>query len=172
MNFPHPANEKCDPTIYRQNLRRETVRYKVPQHVHQRTRSSQPTLSPALFLPHCCNIRPAGSDSGAFGAHALHDRLVSHGSLRTWETAVDYQFWHALALLAWVLFNPSPQSRPITPIAFSIGNLLFSGSLYFLALGGPSWLGPITPLGGLSFMIGWGYWLISGPSTRLNTNEK
>jgi len=109
---------------------------------------------------------------GAFGAHALHDRLVSHGSLRTWETAVDYQFWHALALLAWVLFNPSPQSRPITPIAFSIGNLLFSGSLYFLALGGPSWLGPITPLGGLSFMIGWGYWLISGPSTRLNTNEK
>lgn len=109
---------------------------------------------------------------GAFGAHALHDRLVASGSLATWETAVDYQFWHALALILWVTLNRKGAGRTIIPITFAVGILLFSGSLYILALGGPRWLGPITPLGGLAFMIGWSVWLFSGPSPLLTTYKK
>jgi len=109
---------------------------------------------------------------GAFGAHALHDHLVARGSVATWETAVDYQFWHAIALLLWVLFNAGNKGRRIIPLTFAIGILLFSGSLYILALGGPRWMGPITPLGGLSFMLGWAIWLFSGPSPLQNTHEK
>ena len=99
---------------------------------------------------------------GAFGAHALHDTLLAHGSVQTWKTAADYQMWHAMALILWVLAHSKQPTSYLTPICFSIGILLFSGSLYLLALGGPGWLGPITPLGGLSFMIGWSFWLYKG----------
>lgn len=100
---------------------------------------------------------------GAFGAHALKDQLIELGTRNTWETAVDYQFWHALALLLWALLHKNaPHPSKLAPICFSLGILLFSGSLYILALGGPSWLGPITPIGGLSFMVGWSFWLYKG----------
>ncbi|MGZ0656183.1 DUF423 domain-containing protein [Coraliomargarita sp. W4R53] len=92
---------------------------------------------------------------GAFGAHALESRLNSHGTSATWKTAVDYQMWHALALL--ILANYSIPGRAPTAAlgCFCLGIPLFSGSLYWLALGGPKWLGPITPLGGLLLIIGW-----------------
>ena len=92
---------------------------------------------------------------GAFGAHALKETLSAHGSIQTWETAVRYQMWHALAL---ILLSINGLSNPIpkmTGPCFVFGSLLFSGSLYGLALDGPKWLGPITPLGGLCLMIGW-----------------
>lgn len=92
---------------------------------------------------------------GAFGAHALKDLLSKHGTTATWETAVRYQMWHALALLLVALLRETRSISDSSGYCFAAGALLFSGSLYGLALGGPSWLGPITPLGGLCFMAGW-----------------
>ncbi len=92
---------------------------------------------------------------GAFGAHALRETLSAHDSIQIWETAVRYQMWHALALIMLSMI-PGPQSIPkMTGPCFLVGSLLFSGSLYGLALNGPKWLGPVTPLGGLCLMIGW-----------------
>lgn len=94
---------------------------------------------------------------GAFGAHALKDALVELGTLDTWKTAVLYQLVHAVVML--VLAERAVVGRSGAWWAwgfFAGGVVLFSGSLYGLALGGPGWLGPVTPLGGLAFMIGWG----------------
>jgi len=101
---------------------------------------------------------------GAFGAHALKAKL-SPAMLSVWQTAVNYQFYHVLALLlVAVLLHFGWQSRwlVVAGACFLAGMLLFSGSLYWLALGGPSWLGPITPFGGLSFMMGWLMLFIAG----------
>ncbi|MGB1128382.1 MAG: DUF423 domain-containing protein [Opitutales bacterium] len=92
---------------------------------------------------------------GAFGAHALKEALVAAGTLEVWKTAVDYQFWHALALLLCALVRNGGPAGSTAGMLFTIGSLVFSGSLYGLALGGPGWLGPITPIGGLSLMGGW-----------------
>lgn len=93
---------------------------------------------------------------GAFGAHALNGRLDAQ-ALSVWHTAVDYQFWHALALaLALAAFAAPPgRARDVALRAFGLGIVLFCGSLYALALGAPHWIGAITPLGGLAFIIGW-----------------
>lgn len=92
---------------------------------------------------------------GAFGAHALRDRL-GMDALAIWRTAVDYQFWHALALLT-IAVSPSQTIKPLRVAAYSfvIGTILFSGSLYALAFGAPRTLGMITPIGGGAFLIGW-----------------
>lgn len=93
---------------------------------------------------------------GAFGAHALRGSLDA-ASLQVWHTAVDYQFWHALALLAVAGFAPAQGARwwRASGIAFVAGVALFCGSLYALALGAPHWLGALTPLGGLCLISGW-----------------
>ncbi len=98
---------------------------------------------------------------GAFGAHALSSYLTST-SLHTWETAVNYQLSHAIALLIvgiWGL-QVEVDAHTTTPIklagwSFLSGIVLFSGSLYVLALNGPSQLGPVTPIGGAAFIVGW-----------------
>ena len=94
-----------------------------------------------------------GVGLGAFGAHGLRERL-SPDQLSSWETAVTYQLLHAvvLAALAW-----AGEGRPIQlPAAlFTAGIVLFSGSIYLLALGGPRWLGPVTPIGGASLIAAW-----------------
>ena len=101
-----------------------------------------------------------GVGLGAFGAHLIRDGLALRGMQSTWGTAVSYQLIHTVALLAMVLFLGS--NRALAPrflvwaVRFwSIGILLFSGSLYILALGGPKIFGPITPLGGIALMAGW-----------------
>jgi len=102
---------------------------------------------------------------GAFGAHALKDSLAPE-MLAVWHTAVLYQFLHALALLGTGLaLQRSPDCRAWrrAGAAFVLGCLLFSGSLYLLAVSGWRWLGAITPLGGLSFLLGW-FWLWRGIS--------
>jgi uncharacterized membrane protein YgdD (TMEM256/DUF423 family) len=96
---------------------------------------------------------------GAFGAHALKARLAE-SALQTWHTAVSYQFTHAFALIAvglWLRLAPGATDRVLgfAGGAFAAGILLFSGSLYVLALGGPRWLGPVTPVGGIAFIAGW-----------------
>lgn len=94
---------------------------------------------------------------GAFGAHALEERLVADGQLANWETAVRYQAWHGLALVAYGLFRERrPDGGWFVAWAFALGALLFSGSILALALGAPSkFLWPLTPLGGLGLIAGW-----------------
>lgn len=95
---------------------------------------------------------------GAFGAHGLRSRLASE-RLETFETAVRYQMFHALALLATALTTAAlPQAGAWLTAAgwaFTVGTLLFSGSLYLLVLSGKRWLGAITPFGGIAFIAGW-----------------
>ncbi|MBN8887679.1 MAG: DUF423 domain-containing protein [Rudaea sp.] len=91
---------------------------------------------------------------GAFGAHALRG-VLDEAALRTWHTAVEYQLWHALALLAVSLALPPSRWRRVSAFAFAIGIVLFSGSLYALALGAPRLVGVITPFGGVALIAGW-----------------
>jgi len=93
---------------------------------------------------------------GAFAAHGLKDRIASE-SLVIWQTGVQYQMYHALALLGIGLlyhFRTS-NSLKLSGLAFILGSFLFSGSLYALAFGALPIVGVITPIGGLSFLIGW-----------------
>ncbi len=93
---------------------------------------------------------------GAFGAHGLKAALEANGSSETWKTAVLYHLIHSVALLA-LAGCRDVQVGPSAKVAalWVIGVVLFSGSLYWLALGGPRILGPITPLGGAAFFAGW-----------------
>jgi uncharacterized membrane protein YgdD (TMEM256/DUF423 family) len=90
---------------------------------------------------------------GAFGAHALRNVLdAAHYEL--WHTAVEYHFWHALALAIVVACGQGRASR-VAIWLLALGIVLFSGSLYGLALGSPRWLGIVTPFGGVAFIAGW-----------------
>jgi uncharacterized membrane protein YgdD (TMEM256/DUF423 family) len=93
---------------------------------------------------------------GAFGAHALKQRLGPE-SATWWNTAVQYHFWHALALLATGLAAIQVESAWLRPAGalFVAGMVLFCGSLYALALGAPRSVGMLTPFGGLAFILGW-----------------
>lgn len=94
---------------------------------------------------------------GAFGAHGLGDRLTIE-SLAVYQTGVQYHFWHALGLLAvGLLCRQLPASAWLRGAGWLLaaGVVLFSGSLYALALGAPRSLGIVTPFGGVAFMLGW-----------------
>mgnify|MGYP003683363511 FL=1 len=93
---------------------------------------------------------------GAFGAHALKEKLSPY-ALDVFETGVKYQMYHALAIIAVGLLASridGPAIR-VSAYSFMIGILVFSGSLYTLAFTGTKWLGAITPMGGLAFLVGW-----------------
>jgi uncharacterized membrane protein YgdD (TMEM256/DUF423 family) len=94
--------------------------------------------------------------AGAFGAHALRDRL-DPAALATFETAARYQLVHALAaaFAADRAVRSGGGASANAALAFLVGVVLFSGSLYVLALGGPRLVGAITPFGGVAFMTGW-----------------
>lgn len=94
--------------------------------------------------------------SGAFGAHGLKQRLTPD-LLAIFETGARYQMYHALALLAvaWLASVKPGSLVTAAGIAFTVGIVLFSGSLYALALSGIKVLGAITPFGGLAFLAGW-----------------
>jgi len=94
--------------------------------------------------------------AGAFGAHALRARLAPD-LLASFETAARYQMYHALALLAVAWASNHWPGMPLRAAGFLFigGSVLFSGSLYLLALTDAPWLGAITPLGGLMFLAGW-----------------
>jgi len=95
---------------------------------------------------------------GAFGAHGLH-HIVTDAALQTWETAAQYHFYHALALLLiGILIRDYPRAM-IAGRFMLAGIVLFSGSLYLMALTQIKILGAITPLGGLCFLLGW-LWLV------------
>jgi len=100
---------------------------------------------------------------GAFGAHGLRGRL-SPEMLAVFETGVRYQMYHALAILLVGLMMAPMGGWAIHTAgwAFVVGIVLFSGSLYLLALTGTTMFGAITPLGGLAFLVGWGCLIIAG----------
>jgi len=94
---------------------------------------------------------------GAFGAHALKNRLDDY-AMGVFQTAVQYHFYHSLALLAvGVIALSQPQVALLRSSGwlFVVGITVFSGSLYLLSFTGLRWLGAITPLGGLAFIAGW-----------------
>ena len=93
---------------------------------------------------------------GAFGAHIIKD-VVTIDRFATYQTAVEYQFWHALGLLAVALAGGRMEKGRwyLAGLLLFIGTLIFSGSLYLLVFTGISWLGAITPIGGTLMIIGW-----------------
>ncbi len=100
----------------------------------------------------------AGVALGAFGAHALKARLTPE-YLDVYHTAVLYHFIHALGLfiVAWTASQyPNNSHVRIAGFAFALGIVIFSGSLYLLSITGTRWLGALTPIGGILFILGWG----------------
>lgn len=97
---------------------------------------------------------------GAFGAHGLKDLLQTNQAISVWEKAVFYQFVHSVMLFVLAFRFPSARGPWWS---FFAGILLFSGSLYLLALTQLKWLGAITPLGGVSFLAGWAWLSLKPP---------
>lgn len=100
-----------------------------------------------------------GVITGAFGAHALKNLLEKYGRLDTYETAVKYHIYHAIALiLTGIILNLKPtsvKSLEWAGYSFITGLIVFSGSLYILCLSGNTWWGRVTPVGGLFLIAGW-----------------
>ena len=97
---------------------------------------------------------------GAFGAHAFRDLLQRQNTTDIWRTAVLYHFLHAIAIFV-IALHGSISRGPAW--LFAAGILIFSGSLYLLAVTNVRWLGAITPIGGLCFLAGWA-WLVFAPA--------
>lgn len=97
-----------------------------------------------------------GAAAGAFGAHALKERLPAD-LLAVFEVGVRYQMYHALALVgtAWAVTRWPGGAAQAAGWLFVAGTVIFSGSLYVLALSGQRWWGAVTPLGGVAFLAGW-----------------
>lgn len=112
-----------------------------------------------IFLAIAAILAGLSVAAGAFASHALKDRLTER-ALEIFETGAKYQMYHALALLGVALLLIRIQSSPtlltVAGSAFIVGIAIFSGSLYGLSLSGVKWLGAITPLGGVAFLVGWG----------------
>ncbi|PTX91822.1 DUF423 domain-containing protein [Opitutus sp. ER46] len=103
---------------------------------------------------------------GALGAHRLGPLLAQRGMIATWETGARYHLFHAVALLAVAALHRSANASAarrlaVAAWAWAVGVLLFSGSLYWFALGGPRPLVYATPLGGIALLVGWGLVLAS-----------
>jgi uncharacterized membrane protein YgdD (TMEM256/DUF423 family) len=117
------------------------------------------SLMTQIFLSIAAVLGGLSVAAGAFGAHALRDK-ISERSLEIFDTGARYQMYHALALLIVALLLSRSESPPFTLIAsgwlFIIGIAIFSGSLYALSLTGVKSLGAIAPLGGAAFIAGWG----------------
>lgn len=99
---------------------------------------------------------------GAFGAHGLQNTLSENETTEVWKTAVFYHFSHALALL---FISLQSRVRPGLVLTFLLGTVIFSGSLYVLAITNIRWLGAITPIGGMLFLTGWA-WLVIAPGPK------
>ena len=117
-----------------------------------------------LFLVIACILSLLGVAAGAFGAHLLRESL-SMDMLNTFQTAVRYQMYHSFALIVagWALDKYERRQFVKAGWMFLAGVALFSGSLYILVLTGSTWLGAVTPVGGMAFLAGWfflakGFW--------------
>jgi uncharacterized membrane protein YgdD (TMEM256/DUF423 family) len=111
-----------------------------------------PPTSSSAILAGGALLAALGVALGAFGAHALRDSL-DPVRLGWWNTAVQWQMWHAIALLAIAALPLT--GREVPALLLGLGTLVFAGSLYVMALSGLRWLGAITPVGGLLMIAGW-----------------
>lgn len=110
--------------------------------------------NPASRLPLLAGalLAALGVALGAFGAHALRGALDATAQ-GWWQTAVQYQMWHAIGLIA---LGAARLPRTLLPaLLLATGTVIFAGTLYTMALGGPRWLGAITPIGGSLMIAGW-----------------
>lgn len=100
---------------------------------------------------------------GAFGAHALRE-ILEPRALETWTTGTTYLGWHAAAVLLTGILAELVRPGLINTagLLFLVGIVLFCGSVFVLALGGPRWVGPVTPFGGLAFIAGWIVMAVAG----------
>ena len=108
---------------------------------------------------------------GAFGSHLLHELLLDNGRQRAFDTASAYHFYHALAILFFSSVGEDHLQHNFYKTGISlicVGVVLFCGSLYILALVDVAWLGAITPLGGLSMLLGWGCLSLDLIRSKLN----
>ena len=122
----------------------------------QASTNAPPSSDPrARWLMIAALLGALGVAAGAFGAHGLRGS-VDAKQLEWWQTAARYQQIHAVALLV-VAWAPGPWSRAraFSALGFCVGALVFSGTLYAMALGGPRILGAVTPLGGLALILAW-----------------
>jgi uncharacterized membrane protein YgdD (TMEM256/DUF423 family) len=101
-----------------------------------------------------------GVTLGAFGAHGLKGLLAQNHMADVWEKAVFYHFIHAVMMFVLAARKPFPA---VAWWGFFIGIIFFSGSLYLLAVTNVLWLGAITPVGGVSFLVGWGCLILNPP---------
>lgn len=113
-----------------------------------------------FFIQSGAILGAIGVGFGAFGAHALNKMLTETNRLDTYETAVKYQFYHAIALVlvGVLLQNASPLATKYygwAGYAFLIGTVIFSGSLYIICFSGIKVFGAVAPIGGLAFIVGW-----------------
>ena len=111
-----------------------------------------------IFMALGCCLALTSVALGAFGAHALKARL-SPEFLSVWQTGVQYHFFHALGLvLVGLAFFHLPDGAALRACGWLMltGIVLFSGSLYALALSGERWLGAVAPVGGTAFLLAWG----------------
>lgn len=100
---------------------------------------------------------------GAFGAHGLKELLTQNGTVALWDKAVLYHFIHTVMLFVLA------QRRPVLTgawLSFFVGIMIFSGSLYLLAVTNAKWLGAITPIGGASFLVGWAWLIVAASKTE------
>jgi len=110
---------------------------------------------------------------GAFGAHALRDRL-SPSDLEIFKTGVQYQSYHAAALLVvgtLILIRPEMKRLQSVGYLFTLGTVIFSGSLYILSVTGIRWFGAITPIGGICYLAGWFIFLVAVASLPADWNS-
>lgn len=118
-------------------------------------------LTPFRFAAALCFLAVA---LGAFGAHSLRATLQANAMLDAWNKAVLYHFVHAVALLALALSGVGNRGAFYLLVS---GIVLFSGSLYVMALTNVRWLGVVTPIGGLCFLAGWAWLIVSPPGELL-----
>ncbi len=117
-----------------------------------------------LFVIFGAALMMLGVGAGAFGAHGLSSYFEEFPSLEaTFETAVRYHIYHALALFAaaWLADKMPGSLTTWAGYSFLAGVVLFSGSLYLLVITRQGWLGAVTPLGGVAFIVGWGCLLLA-----------
>lgn len=123
-----------------------------------------------LFIAACSGFISVAL--GAFGAHGLKGRLAPY-LMDVFQTGVQYQFYHTLALLlvGLLVLHQNGRALRIAGWSFTLGMILFSGSLYLLALTGTHWLGAVTPVGGLAFLTGWAALAYSALQLSRNPNN-
>lgn len=119
-------------------------------------------MGPGMVLKIAAVLGGLAVGLGAFGAHGLKGRVAAGtldpALLEVFKTGVQYHFYHALAILAVGCAGAgllSPRGAAVAVVAWLIGVVVFSGSLYLMTFTGARWLGAITPIGGVAFIVGW-----------------